>query len=629
MTSFIEEYLPLLPDHIVLNIIAQLPPEHVTDVLLRLESPGGRAVRKIITDEYYSKELHFIVAPTRRPYYSAFPLEKRPFITFKSVFDIKSFLRAHTDINPRKLVLVSGGDFASLRDLMESNRSRFTDKIGHLDVTIESGGDRPIAGADLEFLLLFPNLRKLHCSSKLTQCRRVLHDVFKNHEALEEIVLLGHGISNWSHVAFPHTKLRLLDISWTQLIDVRTIAVPQSTREIYWNMASISDPIMTQLHFPANLTTLMLTYNKIQTLDVAQFPRTLENLDLSNNQLASVVDSTGQGWPPALRSLLLTLTHINNDLMLALSTIGWPSALKNLVLDNNPFTKVHLLFGLPLHLSFLNLANTQITSFIDDHGELYSFPAYLRMLRLANCSELTYSTTRVKFPSTISELDLSECNISTLEVVEFPHAIEKLALLGNKITDLTSYGLPWTLLDSLTELDLFSNRIASLTGWVPPHALHRLDLRLNRFTTVSPESMSLFDERFHHPCRLTYLNLSQNSISDIDPRILVPPSLRVLVLSENTLDDVLHVPTSLAHHPRLRSLDLSGNYILQIEVPENPHGRSALRYLNLSGNLLFKGREPAKVREEVPQFYNTLERGFGVVVKSRKFNVNVQHTFVA
>lgn len=624
--SFIEDYLPLLPHHVILQIIDQLPLDHIIDFFLQnKKSTGGSIVRSIIIEEYFSKELHFIVSPTRRPYFSSFPLNKRHFITFKTYFEIKKLLDENPDIIPQKLLLISGGDFNTLQDLMAHYRERFA-MVEYLDITLESSS--PIASENLQFLLSFDNLRKLHCSSKLIHCKKVLNKVFDVHPSLEEIVLLGHGISNWSSIKFPQAKLRLLDISWTQSIDVLTIDVPQSTQEIYWNMSNISDPIFSLIKLPMNLRTLMLTYNKLNLIDISKLPRTLENLDLSHNQISSVEDSVGNGWPQTMKSLLFSSNHINNDSLLKLSQIGWPKQLNNLILDNNPFTKLSSLFNLPSDLQFLNLSHTAITS-LSDGNALYEFPAYLTILRLANCKKLTYSEWyRVKFPIYLTDLDLTECNILSLEYFEFPKGLEKLALLGNQIEDLNSYeqsstSHTWQQLSNLVELDLFSNCLTSLNSWNIPHQLKRLDLRLNKFTEISAKSMSLFNAKF--PNALRFLNLSQNSISLIDAHISVPPELRILLISENLISGVLSLPDSLG---QLQSLDISGNYITGIEFSMHRNDSSRLKLLDLSGNLLFKKTgNPAETRKNVAEFYDALETGLGIKVKLRKFNVNGQHQF--
>ena len=637
---FLEDYFPKLPFNVIIEIVSLLSFDHIVDFLLIYKKP---TIRNIIIQEYYSRELHFILSPTRRPYYSLYPQLKREFIRFKSYFEIKQFLDENTDINPTKLLLVSGGDFVSMSTLMQEYRHRFVNDIKYLDITLEN---YELNEQDFRFLLSFPNLRKLHFSTiKLTNCQKFLKSTteLRDHDGLEDIVFLGHSINDWSSIKLP-SNLRHLDLSWNNNVDINTISVPPKVNEIYWNYSGITDQTLLKRTFPSNLNTLMLTYNNLDTIDVSILPKTLEYIDLSYNSIRYFKSQPDcNEWPPNLKAILLSYNNIDNESLEELARIKWPAFLKNLVLECNPFSSLAPLHSLPDNLNILDLSQTRVTSFkVNSTQEYpyYKFPESLKILRLSSCELLSYThpslqtSPRIKFPLGLTDLDLTECKIKSLHCFQFPTSLRILALSGNGLTDLASYNsrtgedshVCWTQLHNLTDLDLYSNYISSIDNWEIPQSLKRLDLRLNMFVEISLHA-PLFNQAFSQSTKnLKFINLSQCRIKTITEDIYIPSNLQILLMAENFITGDLVIPSTLSNHSELTTLDLAGNYIQDL-IFKSP-GLSKLHSIDLTGNVILKAKPitPFETRKKVSDFYDNLEKGFGIKFTKRKFNINSLHT---
>ncbi|KAK6455838.1 uncharacterized protein RJT20DRAFT_51070 [Scheffersomyces xylosifermentans] len=618
---FVTEYLQKLPDHLIVQVVRQLPFDYVKEFLLQLK---GSVIRNVIKQELYRQELHFVISPTKRPYISRLPKDQREFIKFTGYFDIRQFLEDNPDINPAKLLVISGGDFISLRNLLQENKSRLVNEVKHLEITLE---ECELRSSDIEFLLSFPNLRRLQVSRfklKDSDISEINH-ALANHNGLEEILFLGQQYSSWSGVTFPPNLVQL-DLSWNETTMVGTINLPKSLEEIYFNQVGLDDYVFANLRYPENLKILMLTRNYLSKLDIATLPRTLEIIDLSFNNIDTYEDSSSVGWPPKLQSLLLAFCEIDDDVFKTISKLQWPKELKNLVLEGNMLQRFENL-DFPDSLELLDLSKNHLVSFLNpnnsaDMGPYFNFPESLKSLRLSDLLNMTYNettTSRIKFPNGLTELDLNETCIYSLHVFEFPTSLEKLVLSGNNLQDLKSYndGLRnWFQLENLLQLDLYFNKLSDISQWNPPPKLKWLMLAANSIEELHPD-LPIFSDPNNS---LRIIDVSRCGVSRVDPNIKIPQFLSTLNLSHNLLKGKFVVPTSITSHKYLEILDLSENDISEIEFTAKGCA-SNLKYLNLSKNKI----KPS--RQEIERFYKDLEYGLGVLPKAKKSNVSSIHKF--
>ncbi|CUM66451.1 uncharacterized protein PRCAT00004115001 [Priceomyces carsonii] len=604
-----KRFLRDVPINVFRQILEQIPP---TIVEIILEVPE---LRQTIIDIYYLNEIHFILAPTKRPHSINLPEDVKRLVCIESYYEIEEFLLKNPDINPAKWVVATGADFESLRSLLNKFRQRvvLADSLEIIIERYEPSND------DLELILSFSNLRTLHFSrAKLNKCLKSLDNISKSN--LNLLVLLGHRIDCWNCIGLPQT-LRQLDISWNEHTNVNTISLPPTISHIYWNQAGITNTILQKQVFLETLKVLMLTYNNISNFNISLLPRSLETIDLSYN-LINEFDE-GSEWPPNLKSILLSNNLIDDLALMLLSRAQWPETLEVLKLDSNPFTDISGLENLPNKLQYLDVSYNRIKSFETAHNGLFKFPSDLKELNLYNSQDLTFSDSardpfkRLQFPQ-LTSLNLSECNLIDLSFFELPNSLQKLSLAGNKISNLATYNLKinghdiynWSQLTNLKELELYFNRILTVDGWCPPPGLKRLDLRLNGITSLTSQ---LFNKSIQS------LDLGGNKISYIEV-LELPTSLRALCLNDNDLSGSFKI---FKPSQNLERLDLSGNRILELTIPYRGDMRAC--EVDLLGNIILKDHSTSDIKDKVAQFYFKLEEGLGCKVKKHKFNVNSLH----
>lgn len=643
VTSFISEYFPRLPSHVILEVLSYLPASYLTEFMMK----WNNEIIELILEEYFSKEMHLMLSPTYFPHRCKYPDHIKRLVDFESFGEIDEFLSEFPNVNPRRLVFITGGDFRSLEQLLLNYRERFIGKSCEIDLYIER---YELDDKDLELITSFPNVRKLQFS-RATMAKTV--GALTNHLSkllnLQELVFLGHKIMDWSYINFP-LNLKHLDISWYEHLNVNTINVPDSVTDLFWNRSGLDSVKLYRKTFPANLKTLMLTYNNLTNIDVSKLPATLETIDLLYNSISSFTsNSSDKAWPANLKSILLSHNDMTDLCLELLSELAWPVNLKNLRLDNNRFTSLVNLKYLPDRLEYLDLSFTPLESLdISPTGSTlngctsFRFPEFLDTLYLSNCYHLDFfvylATNRITFPSYMTCLNLDDCNIMDLQVFEFPKSIRKLSISGNKIEDLASYNLTidegngpkdvvnWNQLVHLVDLELYLNKIQTLDAWEVPPSLRSLDLRLNFISFISTKSPLFSSHHTQSTKNLHVLKLSDNNIKTIASDISIPPNIKVLSLDRNHLVDEFVFPESFVSSHSLEELGLSMCGLRKLTFTSLPTRNHQLKKLDLTDNYLLY--EASDIRQSINEFYDELEHGLGVKMSKRKFRVNSIHTFV-
>ena len=143
----------------------------------------------------------------------------------------------------------------------------------------------------------------------------------------------------------------------------------------------------------------------------------------------------------------------------------------------------------------------------------------------------------------ITQLSCPSQGIESLDGIEGLHALTKLELNDNEISDLS----PLAHLTRLQSLNLAANRVKDLSPLAALTELTDLILAGNRIDDVAPLA---------ELNRLVVLDLSSNRISDVDD-LGVMEGLGYLNLDDNEINNV----SSLGHLTSLKSLNLSSNSV--------------------------------------------------------------------
>ena len=258
--QFLHQYLPQLPEQLIGEIIQYLDSDHI-QFLLKVAN-----LRQTIINEVYAREVHFVLSPTRRPH----PCSSRSdLIDFTTFADADDFLLENPDINPRTVAVITHGDFSSLRSLFEKHAERFEKHIQRVEVLIESYN---LTSEELDFVLSIPHLTKLQVGGiTLGLCGDSLEQNLQKCISLDQLVILGHQIRDWSRVVFP-LSVTVLDISWNPNTDISTMTFPPHIRDLFLNRSGIDDNLLVSMKFPKSLKTLQLTHNKLKELSVSHLP---------------------------------------------------------------------------------------------------------------------------------------------------------------------------------------------------------------------------------------------------------------------------------------------------------------------------------------------------------------------
>uniref|UniRef100_G1PF67 Leucine rich repeat containing 32 n=1 Tax=Myotis lucifugus TaxID=59463 RepID=G1PF67_MYOLU len=328
-------------------------------------------------------------------------------------------------------------------------------------------------------------------------------------------------------------------------------------------------------------------------------PRDIEALDLSGNQLQSILASP-LGLYTALRHLDLSsneisfvqpgvfealshLEHLNlahNRLALSTGTFWGTPALERLDLHSNVLMDIEDgAFEAMPHLTHLNLSRNSLTCISD-----FS----LQQLRV---------------------LDLSCNSIEAFQMAPESQAVYQLTWLDLRENKLLHFP-DLAALPRLIYLNVSSNLISLPAG--PPQggeALLNLDLSYNeielvpegflghltslRFLNLSRNCLKAFEARSAGslPC-LVLLDISHNALKTLELGTSALGSLRTLLLQHNALQDL--PPHTFAGLASLQRLNLQGNRVIPCGGPGGPgpsgcvdfSGISSLRSLNLVDNEL-------------------------------------------
>ena len=288
-----------------------------------------------------------------------------------------------------------------------------------------------------------------------------------------------------------------------------------------------------------NLSDLNVSHNEIESISDLSLPdhggqagvclRNLQTLDISHNELTAVTVIQLQGWQR------LQKLNLNHNLIRYLD---------------------HDVFQLSSNLQYLDVSNNQLSTL---PLTIFSAPKLVH-LSLANNSISSLPTEIFANQENLQHLDVSGNLLSSTEIKPalFQHLsnLTELDLSGNQIGKLRKKTF-WNL-TKLETLKISRNKLQKLPNKLFQNQanLGTLFLSKNLLTRVSNEALQGAQQ-------LSQLLLDNNLIEELEDQVFTNlSSVTVLDLSFNNL---LKVPKTLKALQNLQSIDLSKNFITELE----------------------------------------------------------------
>ncbi|XP_062981523.1 nephrocan-like [Elgaria multicarinata webbii] len=307
------------------------------------------------------------------------------------------------------------------------------------------------------------------------------------------------------------------------------------------------------------LRTLELWKNKLRHIPTS-LPANLEVLKLGDNLISVLHESDFEG----LKKLRVLDIQSNFILALSFHTFSSLSSLQSLTLDGNNMESVSGPFHLP-NLKYLSMENNKLQSFsvsfftplqnllfLNLNGNLLTnipsdLPKFLQSLKIERNQLKMLRFGDMKQLANLSELCLSENQLSSVDGLQFLSSLTRLELAGNKLQI-----IPLRLPATLQKIDCSNNLIEKIKA-----------------------------EEFQHLQGLKHLFLDNNILATFEDGALQKCTLLSnLALEKNLLSSIpLRLPQMLAR------LDLKGNSIQRIKEQELTNLRH-LQVLNLRNNKL-------------------------------------------
>ena len=197
---------------------------------------------------------------------------------------------------------------------------------------------------------------------------------------------------------------------------------------------------------------------------------------------------------------------------------------------------------------FPNLTSLTINdSTVEDYSVLTTLPGLTR-LDLNGSLVSTETLGYISQLTELTELYLSGCGISTVEVLGNNTKLEKLDLSGNSVYDIAVLAT----CPKLTHLNLNGNAVSSLDCLRGNSTLVSLDISQNNVAYLAPLSEC---------SKLEEIYANGNRITDVSV-LAGMPSLKILCANQNDITDV----SALASCTQLTRLELRDNALTSIDV---------------------------------------------------------------
>ncbi|XP_055716156.1 chaoptin [Phlebotomus papatasi] len=439
------------------------------------------------------------------------------------------------------------------------------------------------------------NLRSL-AVSKLPKTNLGPEDFFDFGVELENLKISGGNLKSVKSNTFRHIRgIRRLDLSDNAISTLETDAfleighALQSLKMSHSFASSFTTLPRDVLKYLTSLRELDISNNKLKSISdtTFHFLRNLQYLNVQDNQIEQIVKGTFQGDIHSnLETILMgynSIKYIPQHSFVDLENV------RNIILSDNQIEKIERRAFMNLHqLRVLNLRGNKLTSISDEA---------FQNLPETEIIDLAYNSLNYfdfEFFDQVGTLSTLKVNVSHNKInylfdnktffspgreygSQYHSNIKVLDLSGNNITDINGgYFRPVEI--SLTHLYLNKNNLMNTTRSVLGNLqhLHWLDLSHNQIIDLDYDT-------FRNTRKLQYIDMSHNRVADLPTELFkYITELRVVDLSNNYIRSL---PENLFFDDGLEKLDLSYNWL--IKVPVNAMSNVAaltLCYLDLSHN---------------------------------------------
>ncbi|ODQ80019.1 hypothetical protein BABINDRAFT_8199 [Babjeviella inositovora NRRL Y-12698] len=430
-------------------------------------------------------------------------------------------------------------------------------------------------------------------------------------QKLELVGVLNFSIESFNGLKLPHLKdLRLVDISIEGFNELR---LPNLKFLELLDIAGVTE-INKLFEFPSLLETLALEWLNLclwelnfHSFEQRQLPLALQKLSITMCPLKKFRVDT---FSNCFKDLILHDTEIPSS---EICMLKFPSSLVSLLVRDSWLTSLDFVSSLPGSLEILNLSRNSLGYLSPTDADTarscrIRFPESLQVLNLAQNGSLftLYSLSNVVLPPSLTDLNLTRTNMSSVEGLKNLPFLRFLSLELNNLVSVEGLGIPSTLI----YLNLSRNNLVSVEELDIPPTLTCLDLRVNNlqlFSKKLPDSVTCIDLEYNRlrelvnfriPVNCITLKLSANPLQKLQITNAYDPNLKLRDLRLNnvaitTLRDVSPLPQCLTRFEiscshvfslsevslpmRLNHLEATNNMITSLENVEFPPRLETLR----------------------------------------------------
>ncbi|XP_053316263.1 nephrocan-like [Spea bombifrons] len=370
-----------------------------------------------------------------------------------------------------------------------------------------------------------------------------------------------------------HSKIRQLQISdFSRTLGLQEVSLFSSGTDTVENNT---------FKALSNLKVLEIWKNKLTNIP-GLLPPNLEVLKLGDNSIGFIQRHDFEGL------MKLKVLEMQNNIlsMLSFNVFSALLHLQRLVLDNNGIQTISGQARLP-YLRYLSMESNNLQYLPDNFFTHFTSLQYLglsgnQLLKIPHHlpkalqrvqlkrNKIKYIKVKdVKHLENLSELNLSENHLSSVDGMQFLSNLSSVDLSRNQLVS-----LPSKLPTKLQRLDCSNNQISRVTT----HDFKGLQNLKHLF--LDNNVVSQFDDRALHWCvQLSSLAAEQNQLTSVP--FGLPVSLTRLDLKGNTIEDISEV--SFKNLKKLQVLNLRNNKITTLDH-QVLECLTRLRHLYLDGN---------------------------------------------